>query len=360
MFGKIAICYGRSSQTLGERICNILGVDPEPVEFVEFSNGNLMVNFPGETVREKDVFVIQSGERSGFQSKPDAYRQVSGDIFELLQMIYALKDSAGRITAVTPYFPYARSDKKDKPRIAITAKMVFDLLEAVRADRILAMTLHCPQSQGFSNIPVDQLYSQGEFLKKIMQLERSNLAFVAPDSGGILASDFLAMHTARALKDAGREFSVITGYVKKTRVDDTETPHVRSVEGIEDLSGRTVIILDDEILSGGSLIQCADTVRAAGAEDVFAFITHAVLSGKAVERIENSSISKLFVTDTVEFDPKKVEMESGLQVKKIETISVARVFAEAIKRIHEGHSLSSLFLKGQDAHNPSLFADWSS
>ena len=358
MFGKIAICYGRASQTLGGRICEILDVEPEPLEFVEFSNGNLMVNFPGETVREKDVFVIQSGERSCFREKPQAYLQVSGDILELLQMIYALKDSAGRITAVTPYFPYARSDKKDKPRIAITAKMVFDLLEAVRANRILAMTLHCPQSQGFSNIPVDQLYAQGEFLKTILKLERTKLAFVAPDSGAIMASDFLAMHTAQSLKQTGRPYSVISGYVKKARVDDSETPRVRSVEGIDDLSGRTVIMLDDEVLSGGSIIQCADAVKNAGAESIFVFITHAVLSGKAVERIENSCIDRLYVTDTVEFDPKRVEVETGLRVTRIETVTVAPIFAEAIRRTHEGLSLSSLFLRGQDAHNPSLFADW--
>jgi ribose-phosphate pyrophosphokinase len=122
MYGSIAICSGRASMKLTEAICRILGIEPEPVEFHDFSNGNMMVNFPGGTVREKDMFVIQSGERSVFQDKTDAYRTVSGDIFELLQMISALKDSAGRITAVTPYFPYARSDKKDKPRIAITSK----------------------------------------------------------------------------------------------------------------------------------------------------------------------------------------------------------------------------------------------
>lgn len=344
MFGKIAICCGRSSQPLGLRICEILGIEPEPVEFVRFSNGNLMVNFVGESVREKDVFVIQSGERSIFQDRDRAYGVVSGDILELLQMIYALKDSAGRITAVTPYFPYARSDKKDKPRIAITAKMVFDMLEAVRADRVLTMTLHCPQSQGFSNIPVDQLHADEVFLDTIVSLGREKLAFVAPDSGSIMNNDFLAMHVARFMKDRGMSPDIETGYVKKVRVDDSETPHVRTVEGVDDLSGRTVIMNDDETLSGKSLVQCAEIAMERGAEDVYAFVTHGILSGNAVKRIEESPMTRLYVTDTVEFNTSEAEKVVGGPLSKIETLSVARIFAEAIKRTHEGKSLSSLFL----------------
>jgi ribose-phosphate pyrophosphokinase len=344
MFGKIAICCGRASQPLGHRICEILGIEPEPVEFVRFSNGNLMVNFVGESVREKDVFVIQSGERSIFQDRDRAYGTVSGDILELLQMIYALKDSAGRITAVTPYFPYARSDKKDKPRIAITAKMIFDMLEAVRADRVLTMTLHCPQSQGFSNIPVDQLHADEVFLDTIVSLEREKLAFVAPDSGSIMNNDFLAMHVARFMRDKGFSPNIQTGYVKKMRVDDSETPHVRTVEGIDDLTGRTVIMNDDETLSGKSLVQCAEIAMERGARDVYAFVTHGILSCNAVKRIEDSPMTKLYVTDTVEFDTEAAEQVVGAPLQKIETLSVARVFAEAIKRTHEGKSLSSLFL----------------
>ena len=300
MFGKIAICCGRASQPLGHRICEILGLEPEPVDFTRFSNGNLMVNFVGESVREKDVFVIQSGERSILQDRDEAFGNISGDILELLQMIYALKDSAGRITAVTPYFPYARSDKKDKPRIAITAKMIFDMLEAVRADRVLTMTLHCPQSQGFSNIPVDQLHADEVFLDKITSFEQERLAFVAPDSGSIMNNDFLAMHVSRSLKKLGMTPDIETGYVKKVRIDDSETPHVKTVEGVEDLSGRTVIMNDDETLSGRSLIMCAEIAKERGARDVYAFVTHGVLSGEAVKDIEESSLTKLFVTDTVE------------------------------------------------------------
>ncbi len=344
MFGNIAICCGRASQTLGFRICEILGIEPEPMEFIRFSNGNLMVNFVGESVREKDVFVIQSGERSIFQDRDTAYGTVSGDILELLQMIYALKDSAGRITAVTPYFPYARSDKKDKPRIAITAKMMFDMLESVKADRVLTMTLHCPQSQGFSDIPVDQLHADEVFLDKIVSFNSDKLAFVAPDSGSIMNNDFLAMHVARALREAGRSPDIETGYVKKVRIDDSETPHVRSVEGVDDLSGRTVIMNDDETLSGKSLVMCAEIAMERGAKDVYAFVTHGILSGNSVQRIEDSPITKLFVTDTVEFDSQAAEKVIDGPVTKIETLSVARIFAEAIKRTHDGKSLSSLFL----------------
>lgn len=344
MFGNIAICCGRSSQTLGNRICEILGLDPEPVEFIQFSNGNLMVNFTGESVREKDVFIIQSGERSIFQDRDRSFGKISGDIIELLQMIYALKDSAGRITAVTPYFPYARSDKKDKPRIPISAKMLFDLLESVQADRVLTMTLHCPQSQGFSNIPVDQLHADDVFMEKILSFGTEKLAFVAPDSGSIMNNDFLAMHTARSIREKGGTPDIVTGYVKKMRIDDSETPHVRTVEGVDDLTGRTVIINDDETLSGKSLVMCAEIVVERGAEDVYAFVTHGILSGNAVKRIEDSPFTKLFVTDTVEFDTDAAEKVVTGPLKKIETLSVARVFAEAIKRIHEGRSLSSLFL----------------
>jgi ribose-phosphate pyrophosphokinase len=344
MFGSIAICCGRASQKLGERICEILGISPEPVEFVQFSNGNMMTNFTGGTVREKDVFVIQSGERSVFQDKMDAYRQVSGDILELLQMIYALKDSAGRITAVTPYFPYARSDKKDKPRIAITSSMMFDLLESVRTDRVLTMTLHCPQSQGFSNIPVDQLHAYGVFMKRILELGSEKLAFIAPDSGSILDNDFLAVHTAKAIREAGGTPHITTGYVKKIRVDDTENPKVRTVEGIDDLTGWTVIMSDDETVSGKSLILCAETAKERGATDIYSFVTHAILSGDAVRSIQESPISKLFITDTVEFNREKAEEVAGCSLGKIETLSVAKEFAEAIHRIHEGQSLSSLFL----------------
>ncbi len=344
MFGNIAICCGRASQTLGMRICEILGMEPEPVEFVQFSNGNLMVNFTGDSVREKDVFVIQSGERSIFQDRDRSFGKVSGDILEFMQMIYALKDSAGRITAVTPYFPYARSDKKDKPRIAIAAKMMFDMLESVQADRVLTMTLHCPQSQGFSNIPVDQLHADSVFLEKIMSFNAEHLSFVAPDSGSIRNNDFLAMHTARSIREEGGTPDVSTGYVKKVRLDDSETPHVRTVEGVDDLTGRTVIINDDEVVSGKSLVLCAEVVADRGASDIYAFVTHGVLSGNAAKRIEDSVLTKLFVTDTVEFDTEAAEEIVGGPLSKIETLSVARVFAEAIKRIHEGRSLSSLFL----------------
>jgi ribose-phosphate pyrophosphokinase len=344
MYGSIAICSGRSSQALTGRICAILGVEPEPVEFIEFSNGNLMVNFIGGTVREKDVFVIQSGERSILQDRTRAYGLVSGDILELLQMIYAIKDSAGRITAVTPYFPYARSDKKDKPRIAITAKMLFDLIAAVKAGRVLTMTLHCPQSQGFSDIPVDQLHAQGTFMKRILELGREKIAFLAPDSGSILENDAMAVYVSRAIREEGGTPDVVTGYVKKVRLDDSERPHVRTVDGVDDLTDRTVMMFDDEILSGRSLVLSAETAYARGAREIYACVTHGVLSGQAVRLIEDSPITRLFITDTIEFDREEAARVAGRQVGKIETVSVAPVFAEAIRRIHSGQSLSSLFL----------------
>ncbi len=344
MYGDIAICAGRSSQKLCEKICRILGVEPEPVDFVQFSNGNLMVDFHSRTVREQDVFVIQSGARSLLQDKLLGFGQISGDILELLQMMYAIKDSAGRMTAVTPYFPYARSDKKDRPRIAISAKMMFDLLEAVRADRVLTMTLHCQQSVGFSNKPVDQLHADSVFLDVILSLGQDNYAFIAPDSGSILNNDFLAMHTARNIREDGKTPDIVTGYVKKVRVDDSETPHVRTIEGVENLDGRIVIINDDEVLSAKSLGLSANIAMERGAKEVHAFVTHGILSKDAIKRVEESNLTKLYITDTVEFDIEKAENILGKPLEKIEILSVARVFAEAIKRIHEGRSLSTLFL----------------
>jgi len=344
MYGSIAICSGRASTGLCRSVCRILGIEPEPVEFHQFSNGNMMVNFPGGTVREKDVFIIQSGERSILGDKTDAYRTVSGDILEMLQMISALKDSAGRLTAVTPYFPYARSDKKDKPRIAITSKMMFDLIAAVGTHRVLAMTLHCPQSQGFSNIPVDQLHAYTVFINRILSMGLEKLAFIAPDSGSILDNDFLALHAAKGIRDAGGVPDITTGYVKKVRVDDSEKPLVRTVEGVDDLSDRGVIMSDDEILSGRSLILCAETAKAKGAKEIYAFVTHAILSGDAVKSIEESPITRLYITDTVEFDAEAAEKVNGGPLTRVETLSVAHIFAEAIKRIHQGRSLSSLYL----------------
>ncbi|MCD4701107.1 MAG: ribose-phosphate diphosphokinase, partial [Candidatus Aegiribacteria sp.] len=219
-----------------------------------------------------------------------------------------------------------------------------DMLESVQADRVLTMTLHCPQSQGFSNIPVDQLHADEVFLDKIVSFGTDKLAFVAPDSGSIMNNDFLAMHVARSLREAGRDPDIETGYVKKVRVDDSETPHLKTVEGIDDLSGRTVIINDDETLSGKSLVMCAEIAMERGAKEVYAFVTHGILSRNAVMRIENSPMTNLYVTDTVEFDTEAAEKVIGGPVTKIETLSVARIFAEAIKRTHEGKSLSSLFL----------------
>jgi len=176
------------------------------------------------------------------------------------------------------------------------------------------------------------------------KLETDKFAFVAPDSGSIMNNDFLAMHLGRYLRDKGLSPIIETGYVKKVRVDDSETPRIRTVEGIDDLTGRTVIMNDDETLSGKSLVQCAELAMERGAKDVYAFVTHGILSGSAVSRIEESPLTKLFVTDTVEFNKEEAEKVVGGQLTKIETLSVARIFAEAIKRTHEGKSLSSLFL----------------
>jgi ribose-phosphate pyrophosphokinase len=191
---------------------------------------------------------------------------------------------------------------------------------------------------------VDQLHAYTVFVRKILSLGKEKLAFVAPDSGSIIDNDFLALHTAKGIREAGGTPDITTGYVKKMRVDDSENPRVRTVEGLDDLSDRTVLIGDDEVLSGKSLILCAETAADRGAKEIYAFITHPILSGEAVKWIEKSPITKLFITDTVEFNIEAAEKVNGGPVRKIEILSVASIFAEAVKRINEGRSLSSLYL----------------
>ncbi|MDA8085186.1 MAG: ribose-phosphate pyrophosphokinase, partial [Nitrospiraceae bacterium] len=250
---------------------------------------------------------------------------VNENLMELLLMIDALKRaSAGRITAVMPYYGYARQDRKVQPRVPISSKLVADLLTVAGASRLLAMDLHAGQIQGFFNIPVDHLYGSPVLFEYIKRREFKDLVIVSPDAGGVER----ARNFARRLK--------ATIAIIDKRRESANVSQVMNVVG--DVDGRDVVILDDMIDTAGTITQAAQALKDKGARKVCAACTHAVLSGPAVERINSSAIEELIVTDTIPLDSKKE------QCPKLKVLSVAPLFAEAIKRIHEESSISSLFV----------------
>jgi len=309
----IKVISGTAHPELGRDVCALLGIEPCRTTFVRYSNENMLVQID-ENVREADVFVIQP-----------SCAPVSDGIIELLITIDALRHaSAARITAVLPYFPYARSDKKDRPRISIAARLMADLIQAAGADRILTMNLHSPQVQGFFRIPADQLQAAPilcDYLRESRDL--SNYVLVAGDVG--------------ESKDVGHYASRLDlpiAIVDKRRHGDDEA--ARAVNLIGDVKGKVALIVDDEVASGGTLVEAARFVLERGATAVEACVVHPVLSGKAVERIEASPLRQLLVTDTIPLAERK-------RSAKIQVKSVAPIFAQAIRAIHDGSSVSRLF-----------------
>jgi ribose-phosphate pyrophosphokinase len=313
MAGAVRVIGGSAHPELARAICACLGIDLCASSVIRFSNENMLVRID-ENVRDADVFVIQP-------SCPP----VSDGIIELLMTIDALKHaSAGRVTAVLPYFPYARSDKKDRPRISITARLMADLLETAGADRILTMNLHAPQVQGFFRIPSDQLQAAPILCDYLIATrDLSNYVLVAGDVG--------------ESKDVGHYASRLDlpiAIVDKRRSGDDEA--ARAVNLIGSVEGKVALIVDDEVASGGTLVEAARFVLERGAVAVEACVVHAVLSGKAVERLDASPIRQLVVTDTI-------PLPSAKRVAKIQTTSVAPLMADAIQAIHDGSSVSRLF-----------------
>ncbi|UCE85292.1 MAG: ribose-phosphate pyrophosphokinase [Deltaproteobacteria bacterium] len=313
MQGDVKVIGGSAHPDLTADICKHLDVEPSRTEVHRFSNENMMVQIQ-ENVREQDVFVVQP-----------SCAPVSDGIVELLITIDALKHaSASRITAVVPYFPYARSDKKDRPRISITARLMADLLETAGANRVLTMNLHSPQLQGFFRIPVDQLSGEPilcDYLARHRDLEDAVL--VAGDVG--------------EAKDLGRYASRLDlplAIVDKRRDGDDEMPRPTHLVG--DVEGKIALIVDDEIASGGTMIEAARFVLERGAAAVEAAAVHPILSGRAIARIRESPIRSLVVTDTVPVPADK-------RIDKITVLSVAPLFAAAIRAIHCGDSVSALF-----------------
>lgn len=312
MEARLKVFSGSSHPQLAREICQNLGIDLGKSHTVKFSNENLMVQID-ENVRECDVFVVQT-------SCPPVHE----NFFELLMMIDALKSaSAARITAVMPYIPYIRSDKKDRPRISITAKLVARLLQEAGADRVLTMDLHTPQAQGFFDVPMDQLAGAGPICDRLQREDLSDYILVAADIGE-------AKDIGRYANRLDLQFAIID----KRRVGDNTKPECVNLIG--NVEGKVALVVDDEIASGGTLLAAADFLRQNGATKVVAAATHAVFSSGAIERIEAGWIDQVIVTDTMPVPPRP-------KGSKIEVLSTADLFASAIARIHDGRSVSALF-----------------
>jgi len=311
MTEKLKVFSGNSNTHLTQEICKSLHIKQGEASVSKFSDGEVSVKI-NENVRGEDVFVIQS-----------TCNPASDNLIELLIMIDALKRaSASRITAVLPYFGYARQDRKDQPRVPITAKLVANLITRAGASRVLTIDLHAGQLQGFFDIPLDHLYAMTTFVDHLTKMKIPNLTVVSPDVGGI--------KTARAYS---KKLKASLAIVDKRRIDDKKT-EVMNIMG--EVTGRNVVLVDDIIATGGSIMEAAQAVKNAGALDVYAAISHPVLCGNAVERLSKSCVKKLLTTDTIHLDDSK-------KIDKIEVISIAPLLADAIKRIHNEQSVSILF-----------------
>ena len=306
------IFSGKSNLTLAKKIAKFLDVSLGLVELDTFSDGELRVAFK-ENIRGEDVFLIQS-------TNPP-----SENLMELLLMLDAAKRaSAKTVTAVIPYFGYSRQDRKDQPRVPISARMVLDLIAAVGVDRMITMDLHSPQIQGFTNVPFDNLYSR---IVLFNRLQKYNLDY---DSGVVLAPDVGSAKMSQAYaKKLGLGFALI---------DKRRPTHnvAKVVNLIGELKNKHVFIIDDMIDTAGTICNAAVTAIDNGAHSVIAIATHPVLSGKAIERLEKSPIEKVIVSDTIAMPKDKI-------FNKLEIISISKIFAETIKRINSGESVSSLF-----------------
>jgi len=305
---------GNAHRVLAQEIADYLDIPVGDAAVTKFSDGEIMVQI-NENVRGADVFVLQT-----------ACMPVNRHIMELLLMVDALKRaSAGRITAVIPYYGYARQDRKVQPRVPISAKLMADLITAAGTNRVLTMDLHAAQIQGFFNIPVDNLYAAPVLLDYVReQYNFKNLIIVSPDAGGVERARAFAknLDCSIAIIDKRREVANVS--------------QIMNVIG--EVESKDTIILDDMVDTGGTTIQAAAALKEKGAGRVVAACTHAVLSGNAVERVNNSVLEELIVTNTIPLNSKKDEC------KKLTVLSIASLIGEAIKRIHEESSISSLFV----------------
>jgi ribose-phosphate pyrophosphokinase len=315
---KFKIFSGTANEALADEVCHFLGMQRGQAQVTRFADGECYVQIQ-ENVRGADVFVMQP-----------TCRPVDEHLMELMLMIDALKRaSARRITAVIPYFGYARQDRKDKPRSPISSKLVADLLTAAGANRALIVDLHTPQLQGFFNIPVDHLFASPVLVDHFRKLALPNLTVVSPDAGGVERARFFAKKVDAAL-----------AIVDKRRVE-MNVAEIMNVIG--DVHGRTCLIIDDLIDTAGTLVKTAAALMDNGATCVYACASHAVLSGPAVENIRNSVIKEVVVTNTI---PLNAEADAARTEKggKIHVLSIAGLIGRAIQANHEETSVSKLFM----------------
>jgi ribose-phosphate pyrophosphokinase len=313
MSRELRVFTGSAHPALGKAIAASLGIPLGRAHLARFSDGEVWYQIQ-DNVRGADVFVVQP------TSPP-----VNENLMELLVMLDAFKrSSASRITAVIPYYGYARQDRKDKPRVPISAKLVADLLSAAGTDRILTMDLHAAQIQGFFDIPVDHLFAAPVIMDYVSKLDLPDLTVVSPDAGGVERARAYAKRLGAAL-----------AIVDKRR----ETANVADVHHvIGDVRGRTVLIVDDIVDTGGTLTKVTEAIKDSGASEILASCSHGVLSGKAIERIEACPLSRLLVTDSIPLP------EDRRRCAKVVILSIAELMAKAIRNIHEEASVTSLFV----------------
>jgi ribose-phosphate pyrophosphokinase len=315
---KFKIFSGTANEPLADEVCHFLGMQRGQAQVIRFRDGECYVQIQ-ENVRGADVFVMQP-----------TCRPVDEHLMELLLMIDALKRaSARRITAVMPYFGYARQDRKDKPRSPISSKLVADLLTTAGANRALIVDLHTPQLQGFFNIPVDHLFASPVLVDHFRKLALPNLTVVSPDAGGVERARFFAKKVDAALAIVDK---------RRVEMNVAEVMHV-----IGDVDGRTCLVIDDLIDTAGTLVKTAAALVENGATSVYACASHAVLSGPAVENIRNSVIQQVVVTNTI---PLSEEADAARTEKggKITVLSIAGLIGRAIQANHEETSVSKLFI----------------
>ncbi len=313
MAGELKIFGGRAHPALVAEICDSLNIEAGKVSAYNFSDGETFCQID-ENVRGSDVFIVQP------TSSP-----VNQNLMELLIMLDSFKrSSASRVTAVIPYYGYARQDKKDKPRVPITAKLVADLISRAGADRVLTMDLHADQIQGFFDVPVDHLFAAPVILDAVREMEVPDLVIVSPDAGGV--------ERARAIaKRMGVGLAIVDK--RRTGPNEAEIMHV-----IGDVDGCNALIVDDIIDTAGTLTKTVEALKKKGAQRVLAAGVHGILSGPALQRIDASPLESVLITNTTPVDTKLARS------KKIRYRSVAPLLGEAIRRIHENSSVSSLFV----------------
>ncbi len=309
---ELKVFSGTAHPSLAGNVCNYLGIPLGGAELFEFSNQNIFVRIL-ENVRQRDVFVIQP-----------ICCPVNKSLVELLIMLDALKRaSAERITAVVPYYGYGRTDKKDQPRVPITARLIADLITTAGADRLLTVDLHAPQIQGFFTIPVDELTARSILGQYFREKALNNLVVVATDIG-----------ISKVARDLAAKLGASLAIIEKRRVGNMDATETLNVIG--DVEGMCALTVDDEIDTAGSLVGVVDTLLKRGVTEVYSCCTHPILSGQAIERIAASPVKEVVVTDTVPVNGAK-------KLDKITVLSMASLIGEAIHRIHTGSSVGAMF-----------------